>query len=571
MRRLTRRNLRLVSGLVLMAFVTSHFLNHAFGLISLDALNDAKLVFGVWHSPLGSVVILVALLVHIGLTLQSLWSRRTVDMPLWQWGQLALGLMIPGLLALHYAGTRGLQQLFPETQVGYALELYLIWPGSFLQMSLLLLIVWIHGCIGMHFYCRLQTWYRGVAPYALAFAVALPCFSLLGVMSAGRAQREFIEDNPDAFTALQDAQNWPPFSAYGPIYLAETIIVWTFLGIVCLLILGRFLRYLVKERRNTVRIQYASGARVRGPKGSTVLEISRMAGIPHASVCGGRGRCSTCRIEVVEGLHTLPAATPAEARVLSRVGAKDGVRLACQVRPTESLTVAPLLPAEIGAASVRRQRNVAQGTERELVVLFADLRGFTQMSEGRLPYDVVFILNRYFQSMGEAIETAGGRIDKFIGDGIMALFGIDAPPEIAARQSLEAARAMSLALDHLNSDLKAELREPMRIGIGLHIGPAIVGEMGFGKASGLTAIGDMVNVSSRLEAMTKEYGAEVIVSEPLLERAAHGLEAGRGETVIVRGRRSELAIRVYDKGTDIPALPQPAVAFGLRAAGIAEG
>ncbi len=563
MRRLSRRNLRLGSGLVLMAFATSHFLNHAFGLISLDALRMASGAFRVWHSNVGAIVIGAALLTHVTLTLQSLWSKRSVEMPIWQWAQLTLGLMIPGLLALHYAGTRGLQTLWPETQVGYDLQLYLIWPGSFLQQSLLLLVVWVHGCIGLHFYWRLKTWYPWVAPWLMGVAVAVPCLSLAGVVSAGRALRDLVRNDPEAFGGMQAIQDWPEFSEFAPIFLMERIVIWGFLGILVLLLTLRLLRYFLKERHNTVRVGYVGGIDVRGPKGSTVLEISRLAGIPHASVCGGKGRCSTCRVRVVEGIDSLSRASADEERVLRRIGASVGVRLACQIRPTHSITVEPLLPADVGAADARRQGDVAEGMEREIVVLFADLRGFTQMSEGRLPYDVVFILNRYFKSMGQAIETSGGRVDKFIGDGIMALFGIETTPDQAARQSLNAARAMSSALHALNIDLQGELRTPLKIGIGLHIGPAIVGQIGFGNASGLTAIGDMVNVSSRLETMTKEYGAEVIVSEPLIERAGLEADFGRRETVNVRGRETVLAVRIAISGQDIPQPPPAAVAFAL--------
>ncbi len=223
--------------------------------------------------------------------------------------------------------------------------------------------------------------------------------------------------------------------------------------------------------------------------GMSVLEASRAAGIPHASVCGGRGRCSTCRVRIGEGAEHLPPPAPDEARVLARIGGAAGkVRLACQLRPTRDLAVVPLLPASAGPRDVRVQVDPGQGMEREIAVLFADLRAFTRMAEGRLAYDVVFGLNQYFAAMGQAIEGAGGRVDKFIGDGIMALFGIDLEPEAACRRALAGARAMAAALDRLNRQLEHDLREPLRMGIGLHVGHVILGEMGFGRATALTAI-----------------------------------------------------------------------------------
>ena len=177
-------------------------------------------------------------------------------------------------------------------------------------------------------------------------------------------------------------------------------------------------------------------------------------------------------------------------------------------------------------------------------MLFADLRGFTSFSEGRLPYDTVFVLNRYFAVMGAAIEGAGGRVDKFIGDGIMALFGLSMAPEPAARAALAAARRMAEALDRLNLELKVELDEPLRMGIGLHLGQAIVGEMGHGRAVSLTAIGDTVNVASRLEMLTKELGCQLIVSDRLARRAGIDLAAFPLHEVDLRGRAGRLAVRL---------------------------
>ena len=138
----------------------------------------------------------------------------------------------------------------------------------------------------------------------------------------------------------------------------------------------------------------------------------------------------------------------------------------------------------------------------------------------------MFILNRYFKAMGEVIEGAGGRVDKFIGDGIMALFGLESDAAAASRAALEAARGMAQALDLLNRDLAVELEEPLRMGIGLHLGPVILGEMGHGPAASLTAIGDTVNVASRLEALTKEFACMVVVSAQLVERAGVHLVGG---------------------------------------------
>jgi adenylate cyclase len=193
-----------------------------------------------------------------------------------------------------------------------------------------------------------------------------------------------------------------------------------------------------------------------------------------------------------------------------------------------------------------------QGVEREVAVLFADLRAFTRLAEGLLPYDVVFILNQYFKAMGEAIEQQGGRIDKFIGDGIMALFGLERGPEQACLEALAGARAMSAALVRLNQRLAEDLREPLRIGIGLHVGPVILGQMGYGRATALTAIGDTVNVASRLEALTKQHAVELVVSTRLAERAGIELTGFEEQRIEIRGRRRPLRVRLVGDAGSLP-------------------
>src|SRR5262249_14484724 len=150
-----------------------------------------------------------------------------------------------------------------------------------------------------------------------------------------------------------------------------------------------------------------------------------------------------------------------------------------------------------------------------------------QLSEHKLPYDVVFLLNRYFAAMGHAVERSGGHIDKFIGDGVMALFGAEEGTEaaLACRQALHAARDMGLALEALSKCLGHDLEALVRIGIGVHVGPAIVGQLGYGAVMSLTAIGDTVNIASRLETLTKEFKVELVVSDDLAARAGVDISA----------------------------------------------
>ena len=290
---------------------------------------------------------------------------------------------------------------------------------------------------------------------------------------------------------------------------------------------------------------------VTAPRGFSILDASRFAAIPHASVCGGRGRCSTCRVRIVAGLHELPAPSEAERRVLARVAAAPDVRLACQTRPIRDVAVAPLLapsivPAEAFATDVR------QGREQELAVLFADLRGFTRLAENKLPYDVVFVLNRYFETVGTAITGAGGVTNQFTGDGVMALFGIEAGPATGSRQALAAARAMVEGVDALSAELATDLGSPLRLGIGIHTGPAVVGRMGWGESFYLTAVGDTVHVAARLEQATKDYAAQLVVSEALARHANLDLSSFPAHDLTVRNRAGQIAVRVVDRVARLP-------------------
>ncbi len=200
--------------------------------------------------------------------------------------------------------------------------------------------------------------------------------------------------------------------------VAGTIIV------IVLLLAGRWMRSQWARRGARIVITYPDGEEASVEPGLSVLDASRLLGIAHASICGGRGRCSTCRVRIAEGAATLPPAGDDELKVLARVGAPDSGRLACQLKPTADVSMIPLLPPNVGVQGSQAKPDYLQGSEREIAVLFADLRAFTKFSESKLPYDVVFALNQYFRGMGQAVEEAGGHLDKFIGDGVMALFGV---------------------------------------------------------------------------------------------------------------------------------------------------
>jgi adenylate cyclase len=156
--------------------------------------------------------------------------------------------------------------------------------------------------------------------------------------------------------------------------------------------------------------------------------------------------------------------------------------------------------------------------------------------------------------MGHAVEAAGGRIDKFIGDGVMALFGLDTGVEAGCREALAAARDMAERMDSLNRALVHDISEPLRIGIGIHTGPAIVGEMGYGTAVSITAVGDSVNTASRIESLTKTYTCQLVISEAVMLRAGIDLADAPRHEIEIRGRVERLVVRTFTSARDLPVL-----------------
>jgi adenylate cyclase len=555
------QRLRLASGLVLLTFAATHFLNHALGLVSLEAMQGMqawrKVVTRSW---LGSGVLLAAFLVHIALALYTIARRLTWRLPVWEAAQILTGLSIPLFLITHIVYNRGAASL-AGTDDTYAYELGNIWPALAWEHSLLLLVVWVHGCIGLHYWLSLARWYRRLQPVLLALAVALPVSALAGFSVAGRQMAARLAE-PGAWDRLQAASRAPDAAAVARLETLQDGLRATFLVLLALALLVPIVRGVRRAAGSKVEVTYRGGPIVRVPLGPTLLEISRMSAVPHASVCGGRARCSTCRVGVETGLARLTPPAGAEAATLASINAPPHVRLACQIRPREPITVTRL----VDAGTRKGASPGAQGIERTLAVLFLDTRGFTMISEMRLPYDVVFILNRLFAEVGEAIKRHDGMIDKYMGDGLMAVFGTASGADAGCRQALRAACDIDIALDRLNHEIMDEIGQPLRIGLGVDVGPLVVGNIGHADTASVTVIGNTVNAASRLEALTKEKGCQLIVAAEVLARAGIAPDAFPREDVAIRGLSASRSIALIKRARDLPDMPEPAVsgAPGLK-------
>ena len=251
--------------------------------------------------------------------------------------------------------------------------------------------------------------------------------------------------------------------------------------------------------------------------GETLLEAALRAELPLTHACGGRAKCSTCRVWVLAGLDRCPARTAAEQALAERLGLGDEVRLACQLRPGGDLRVRRLVIDETDlmmTSQLDRSAATRVGEVREVTVFFSDVVGFTTIAETLSPYDVLYLLNRYFVQAGEIIERNGGYIDKFVGDGMMALFGVHDQKDAPIR-AVNAALQMLAAIDRMKPFVASMYNLDFDIRIGLHHGEALLGSVGTLGHERLTAIGDVVNVASRVEGANKEAGTRMLISEAL--------------------------------------------------------
>lgn len=550
------QRLRLISGLILFAFALTHFLNLAVGLVSIEAMNQVQSWrTAVTHTVVGGLVLALALIVHAGLALAKLARRTTLRMPAWELIQILLGLAVPVYLFQHVAAARLSRELYGIDPL-YDFELFALWPGKAIEQSLLLLIVWAHGCIGIHFWLRIRPWYDRAFPLLLALAVLVPFASLAGFVVSGRTARA-LYGTPDGFQELRALTGWPTRAEWQTLIGISDKALAGFallLGLALLVFAGR---WMARRWLTGLTVTFAPDTTVRTRRGPTLLEISRMHGLPHASVCGGRARCSTCRVRIDAGGERLPPPGPAEAETLARIDADADVRLACQIRPEAPLTVTRLVnPRTIVTRGRLARHDESEGVERTCAVLFLDVRGFTGLSENRLPYDVVFILNRLFAAAGAAIAAHDGWIDKYLGDGLMAVFGRACGPEQACRQALAAARAIDLALDAVNRDLENELPAPLRCGIGIHVGPLVIGEIGHASTASITVIGDTVNAAARFEAASKEKGCQLVVSRAAVSLAGLDGAGPAPEALPVRGFSEPLEVICVPHARDLPELAE---------------
>jgi adenylate cyclase len=528
----------------------SHLLDHALLNISVSAADAMlSLQMWIWQGVLGTIALYGALATHASLGLWALYERRHFGWTTTEVVQLALGLSIPLLLANHLFVTRISFAAFGTLKL-YQQELYSFWvarPDLGLLQITALVVIWIHGCIGLYLWLRLKPSVARWMPVLLCAAVVLPMLALLGDYQGGRTIQVLVHDPAWRAANLQPGQIGTP-AQNAALTIGRNRSIVGFVGLVGLVLLARAVRAARERWGGTFLVTYPERRNVRVPIGFSVLEASRAGGVPHTSICGGRGRCSTCRIRVMACTAPVPEPHAGEQAVLDRVALRPPVRLACQLRPLGDIVVVPLLAPHRAADALGHREASRPGEERFVVVMVVDMRNSTRLAETCLPYDTVFIVDRFIGAVDAGVIEAGGRAAQFTGDGLVALFGIDSEPEEACRQAIEALVRIGRNVAALNKVLiGVEMAEPIRFGAGVAAGEAVVGEVHYAGARGFTTLGNAANVASRLESLCKTYTCEAVIADDVCTMSGLALaDLPRRETAL-RGREAALVACTVDR------------------------
>ena len=539
------RRSRTISGCILFFYAFTHLLNHSLGLISLDTMEQGRAIFlRFWRHDVLFYVLYGALSIHFLLGIYALARRRSFRMSRKEWIRNSCAILIPFFLASHLSvtlwGSRFLG--LNDSYAFMIISTYIFDPFGYIILGLMLMLVWTHGSIGIIGLVEFREFYSKRRGLFQGLILGLPLIAYGGYIRASIELSEASQSNPITILELISNSNFTAEIGEKIVSLSDLLQFLVYPILLSLFVAFYFIRNLLEKRFNSIQVQYTDGTNINVSRGSSLLEASHKAGRYHESVCGGRGRCTTCRVRVTSSLGELPKPNKIEQSVINRLNFDQSLRLACQLRPETDIEINPLIKlVNHDKQNLRfsNQENLS-GIEKETVIMFCDLRGFTRLSDGKMPFDVVFILNKYFKLVTDAVEENKGRIDKFIGDGVMAIFDKDTTISKNCKNALKGAAMITTYLNELNDELSTDDIEPLRLGIGIHSGNAIIGKMGYGEASTDTAIGDTVNVASRLEQLTKDYSCQLMFSSIVAENAELDKTKLNSVKTKIRGKKDYL-------------------------------
>lgn len=296
------------------------------------------------------------------------------------------------------------------------------------------------------------------------------------------------------------------------------------------------------------QLEFAGEKLITVDPAETVLENSLKAGIPHYHECGGYGKCSTCRIRILNGYTHLSPPTQVEAELLIKEKFPECVRLACQTKLTGTpVKVQRLIKNDDDLKIYLPElfdQSTSIGEERELALFFLDIRNFTNFMESRSAFDVIHVIRKLFLLFSKSIKAFNGRLIETAGDNIYAVFGLNGPVEQAVQSAADASFSILKDLETFNTTYAHPyFNVDFEVGIGVHAGKVVAGQFEIEDNPHLTVMGLPVNIASRLQSMTKELNNNFIMSEYAYSFLETDAEP-QSLTVHLKGISDNVAIRL---------------------------
>ncbi|MGP1397592.1 MAG: 2Fe-2S iron-sulfur cluster-binding protein [Inquilinaceae bacterium] len=528
------RQVRLTTGLVLFVYVVCHLVGLVGGLFLVEGMEATSAVtLFVWETLPGTLALYAALILHAAIGLatvarsRSRWPTRRRRI------QALLGLAIPFGLLLHLVDVRiatmvfGLEDGFERLVRTYWVEQPV---AGAIQVGLIV-VTWAHGCLGVYDWLRFRHWWRRARVWLAVAACLLPVLAILGFANSGTEFEPATNDLAETATAHSHALTLIALGAIGCYALA--------LGTIVVL---SALRHWQAVRRPTAIVRIADGPELRAKRDWSLLEVLTEGGVVIPALCGGRARCSTCRVTVLEGGDRQPAPTVIEAATLRRFNVGANVRLACQLVPRHDLKILPPGP-KLETPTGRLPFGIEETSEENVFAFCVDLRDSTKLAENALPYDVFYILSAYQDAVCNAVTRHGGHVVSVSGDGIMAVFLAGTSADGAGKAALSAAKDTVRDVAVLSDRLACHLQQPLRVGIGLQFGSGLIGLSSTEDRAHF--FGEPANVAARLQEATKAFGGILVATHE--SARACGLEPSTSpRTISFRERGPLVSIAVFD-------------------------
>jgi adenylate cyclase len=391
----------------------------------------------------------------------------------------------------------------------------------------------------LHFAFGRRPLFRRLRFVLFAVALLLPVLSALGFVAMGRelaansaAAAETLaylsSQNAAQRLAITEWKDWllnGYFATIGAAFVAREI------------------RNLIERRRDRLISVSYPGRTIRVPRGWSVLEASRGFHLPHASMCGGRARCSTCRVQVTAGEDACPPPGIDEQATLERIRAAPDVRLACQLRPQGDISVTPLVRT---ALPVYRAKAPPAAGEKEIVVLFCDFRNRADLRADQLPQDLLYVLTLYVEGLDKVIRAHGGTLSYVEPDSVCALFGFRGGSDKSSQRALQAAGAIEGVISDLNDRLGRQPGNRLKIAVTIHAGRAAVGEIGSAEPTTVLAIGEAIDAANELRRLAAAQDAAFAISERVFADAGLNPTTERRATLRVAGADTDIAVLLSD-------------------------